>query len=76
MSTGRRDGTALGPERYHQISYEELVNQPGEVLQRVCSFLELSFAPDTCHPLSHDPQTEMRGCDAGGVKTAPVVVNL
>ena len=44
VSTGRRDGRALGVERYIEVRYEELVRQPEAVLRSLCDFLELPFA--------------------------------
>jgi hypothetical protein len=40
---GRRAGVALGPRRYLEIRYEDLVDQPARELVRVCAFLELDF---------------------------------
>jgi hypothetical protein len=40
---GRRDGHRLGPERYREIRYEDLVANPERVLRAVCAFLELDW---------------------------------
>jgi hypothetical protein len=42
---GRRAGTRLA-DRYLEITYEELVDDPEAVLVRVCSFLELTYRPE------------------------------
>jgi Sulfotransferase family len=42
-STGRRAGGKLGPYRYLEIRYEELVAHSETVLKRLCSFGSLSF---------------------------------
>jgi hypothetical protein len=39
VRSGRRDGALLGPRRYLEISYEELVTAPHEVMTRVLAFL-------------------------------------
>jgi hypothetical protein len=36
---GRKHGTALGPHRYAEVRYEDLVNQPRETLARLGEFL-------------------------------------
>jgi Sulfotransferase family len=40
---GRRDGRRLGPDRYREIRYENLVADPERVLREVCSFLRLDW---------------------------------
>ncbi len=42
--SGRRDGQALGPARYDEVSYEELVTRPELVLCDLAAFLEVPFA--------------------------------
>lgn len=39
----RRIGQILGPERYCELRYEDLVTDPEEELRRVCGFLDLAF---------------------------------
>ncbi|MEE9129378.1 MAG: sulfotransferase [Phycisphaerales bacterium] len=46
VSTGRRDGGDLGPARYREVTYEELVGQPEEALRDLAAFLKLPFAPE------------------------------
>jgi hypothetical protein len=41
----RELGRRLGPERYHELRYEDLVREPEAELRRVASFLELDFEP-------------------------------
>jgi LPS sulfotransferase NodH len=41
---GRDDGAPLGPDRYYEIRYESLVNQPAEECAKLCKFLGLPFA--------------------------------
>lgn len=37
----RAHGTALGPDRYMMLRYEDLVTDPAPVLERICRFLNL-----------------------------------
>jgi hypothetical protein len=41
---GRRAGRHLGPQRYLEVGYEELVTTPREVLERVCAFARVPFS--------------------------------
>jgi hypothetical protein len=41
----RELGRRLGPERYHELRYEDLVREPEAELRRVASFLGLDFEP-------------------------------
>ncbi len=45
VSTGRQAGAALGPKRYLEVRYEELVADPSSVLHKVTEFLGLEFDP-------------------------------
>ena len=40
---GRRDGRRLGPDRYREIRYEELVADPEPLLRSLCEFLEFEW---------------------------------
>jgi hypothetical protein len=44
VRTARRDGAALG-ERYMELRYEDLLQDPETELRRVCRFLEVEFQP-------------------------------
>lgn len=46
VATGRRDGAGLGPFRYREVKYEDLVARPDETLRGIATFLELPFAPE------------------------------
>jgi hypothetical protein len=37
--TGLQEGSKLGPERYHEVRYEELVRQPLDEAERILDFL-------------------------------------
>ncbi|MFW6088552.1 MAG: sulfotransferase family protein [Gemmatimonadota bacterium] len=41
----RRIGRLLGPARYHEVRYEDLVTDPEAVLRPLCAFLSLEFDP-------------------------------
>ncbi len=43
VTLGRATGRALGPSRYMEIRYEQLVNDPRQVLLEACSFAGLRF---------------------------------
>jgi hypothetical protein len=43
IRVGRTEGARLGPERYHELRYEDLVEDPASELRRVCAFLDLDF---------------------------------
>jgi hypothetical protein len=40
---GRRMGIALGPGRYIELRYEDLIADPATQLRRLCTFLDLDF---------------------------------
>lgn len=46
VSTGRRDGQPLGPDRYLEIRYEKLVEQPEHILDEILAFLGEQPHPD------------------------------
>jgi len=39
-------GRRLGASRYHEVRYEELVSDTGEVLRSICAFADLPFEPE------------------------------
>lgn len=43
---GRADGTDLGPARYTELRYEDLVADPAAALAPVCTFLGMPYAPE------------------------------
>jgi hypothetical protein len=43
VERGRRAGRRLGPERYLEIRYEDLVDDTEPVLRRLCDFIGLDF---------------------------------
>ncbi len=45
VQRGRRTGSYLGPERYLEVHYEQLVTHPRSVVERLCEFIDLEFDP-------------------------------
>ena len=45
VRAGRRAGGRLGAERYREVRYEQLVEDPVAVLRGLCGFLELDYDP-------------------------------
>lgn len=45
VEAGRRGGRALGPHRYREVRYEDLVEDPEGTVQDLCRFVELRFDP-------------------------------
>jgi sulfotransferase family protein/uncharacterized protein DUF354 len=46
VTRGRRAGSRLGQTRYHEIRYEELIDDPAATVATLCEFLELDFVPE------------------------------
>lgn len=44
--TADRIGSALGPERYLRLRYEDLIAMPEQTLDRLCDFIGERFAPE------------------------------
>jgi hypothetical protein len=45
LKTGRRLGRELFGDRYHELTYEELISRPEAALTSICSLLALQFHP-------------------------------
>jgi hypothetical protein len=45
VKRGRRAGQSLGPSRYREIQYEQLLEDPQAVVRSLCQFIELPFHP-------------------------------
>jgi hypothetical protein len=41
----RADGLALAPNRYHEIRYEELLDDPERVTRALCEFVQVDYDP-------------------------------
>jgi hypothetical protein len=46
VSRGRRAGRALGPARYTEVRYEDLVAGTEAEVRRICEFLDLQWKPE------------------------------
>lgn len=46
VGTGREDAARLGPCRYHEVSYEELVARPEATCRRLTAFLQLPYVEE------------------------------
>ena len=49
IETGRKLGHALGPERYREIRYEDLIDNPEAILRDVCTYIEIPFDDAMLH---------------------------
>lgn len=45
VARGRRAGQALGPERYREVHYEDLVASSEHLVRELCDFIQLDFDP-------------------------------
>jgi hypothetical protein len=45
VGAGRAAGRRLGPDRYHEVRYEDLVDDPEPVVSDLCRFLDLPTEP-------------------------------
>lgn len=50
VRSASRSGRKLGPTRYLEVKYEELVSDPEKVSRRICEFLDEPFAEEMCRP--------------------------
>lgn len=46
VETGRLAGHRLGPARYLEVRYEDLVSEPERELRTICTFADLEFVPE------------------------------
>ena len=71
----RRSGEKLGPQRYLEVHYEELVTEPEQVSRQVCEFLGEPFDDAMCRPelvadLVNPAHYQQRGQIKEGINTA------
>jgi hypothetical protein len=45
VEAGRAAGRRLGPDRYHEVRYEQLLSDPEPQIALVCQFLDLDYEP-------------------------------
>jgi hypothetical protein len=43
VGAGRRSGRRLGPDRYREVRYEDLVAEPERVARELCAFVDLAW---------------------------------
>ena len=43
ITRGRAAGERIGPERYLEVRYEDLIAEPKATLERICAFIDLDF---------------------------------
>jgi hypothetical protein len=72
LAAGRRNLAVLGPERYHILRYEDLVERPEEVMTRLASFIGIEFTealliPTECSLLAVANSAYAQGRTAGRI---------
>jgi hypothetical protein len=50
VELGRSAGRALDPDRYLEVSYEQLVVDPRPVIERMCAFVDIPYVDAMLHP--------------------------
>jgi hypothetical protein len=50
VNAGRASGKRLGPARYVEVRYEDLVADPAPTLERLCAFIDTPVDPVMLHP--------------------------
>lgn len=43
VTDGRKAGETLGPERYREVRYEQLIDDPESAIRDLCSFVDIEF---------------------------------
>lgn len=66
---GHRDGMALGPDRYIEVVYEDLIAEPEKELRRLCEFLDLEYSDAMLD--YHRKRADRRAGLARGADRAP-----
>src|SRR4051794_19185395 len=50
IDCSQESGARLGPDRFLEVRYEDLVTAPEPAIRRVCEFLGEEYAPQMCEP--------------------------
>jgi hypothetical protein len=77
VRSASRSGRKLGPQRYLEVRYEDLVSEPEKVSRRICEFLDEPFDDQMCRPeliadKVNPAHYQQRGQIQQGVNTATV----
>ena len=77
VRSASRSGRKLGPHRYLEVRYEELVSEPEKVSRQICDFLDEPFDEQMCRPeliadKVNPAHYQQRGQIQQGVNTATV----
>ena len=65
MAQGRDDGAAMGPQRYMEIKYEDLVLEPERLCREMCEFVGEEYNEAMLDPARHKEATYIPGHKAG-----------
>lgn len=49
VNEGRRAGARLGPQRYRELRYEDLIDDPERNVRNLCDFVELEYESSMLH---------------------------
>ena len=49
VGRGRAAGRTLGPRRYREVRYEDMVDDPEATTRALCEFLDLDYRPELLH---------------------------
>jgi hypothetical protein len=66
VAEGRRQGTQLGTDRYMEVKYEELTQDPQAWLRKISAFLGVAFESATLE--SRDPYLKRKDGEAGRIR--------
>ena len=61
VSAGRAAGATLGPARYQEVRYEDLVTDPRPTVEGLCGFLDLAFDPAMLDSRRHGARRARQG---------------
>lgn len=65
VTAGQDSGARLGPQRYQELRYEELIDDPEETLKKVCGFIALEYDPSMLRYFERVDQLTAAAADPG-----------